>query len=143
MKVKGPMQAETWKAQMPRDEIFILACFFMQSSDTNGCEPETPHFVRGKRVCRPIHSIHIRLISCDSVLFWKFSRCGFSEVLSSWRQVTKVNHGYSTPVPGEKASWKSSRTVSGPVKEQAGGQFLALQYFLLDVFFTHVQGHRN
>ena len=24
------------------------------------------------------------------VLFWKFSRCGFSEVLSSWRQVTKV-----------------------------------------------------
>jgi len=23
-------------------------------------------------------------------LFWKFSRCGFSEVLSSWRQVTKV-----------------------------------------------------
>ena len=66
MKVKGPKQAETWKAQMPRDEIFILACFFMQSSDTNGCEPETPHFVRGKRVCRPIHSIHIQLISCDS-----------------------------------------------------------------------------
>ena len=23
-------------------------------------------------------------------LFWKFPRCGFSEVLSSWRQVTKV-----------------------------------------------------
>ena len=66
MKVKGPMQAETWKAQMPRDEIFILACFFMQSSDTNGCEPETPHFVRGKRVCRLIHSIHIQLISYDS-----------------------------------------------------------------------------
>ena len=43
----------------------------------------------------------------------------------------------------EKASWRSSRTVTGPVIGPAGAQFPAPPFSLEDVFCTLVQEHTS